>query len=212
MRSFTNEYPHKFQYTGPVSSVPPFGIMAAESTGALMDAGGKIAGFYTKRPAGRNEALFVNSGSRIEKDKDGNCRSIFSGPFFVAYDEGNEPDPGDLVEIVEDEHYVAPSGGGRFQVLYVNTTLLVCNVQLIDGSRLRYAELLEDLAVATNAKTNPSTAQAKFLVRNSAGNLVDGETFTLTNRSTDFAADSGAHPIIVASVEGEWHTIAADCP
>lgn len=77
---------------------------------------------------------------------------------------------------------------------------------------LRDAELTANLNPASNSKTGASTATAKFLVRDpdNAGDLKDGSSFTVTNRSLDASGLSGDY-CIVARIGREWRLVWIDC-
>lgn len=77
---------------------------------------------------------------------------------------------------------------------------------------IRDAELTANLSPASNSKTGASTASAKFLVPDpdNDGDLMDGDTFTVTNRSLDASGLNGDY-IVVARVSGEWRPIWMDC-
>lgn len=77
---------------------------------------------------------------------------------------------------------------------------------------IRDAELTANLSAASNSKTGATTAAAKFLVPdpNNAGDLMDGDAFTVTNRSLDLTGLSGDY-IVVARIAGEWRPIWMDC-
>lgn len=81
-----------------------------------------------------------------------------------------------------------------------------------NGPRIRDAELTSSMSAASNSKTGATTATAKFLVPNpnSPGNLMDGDTFTVTNRSLDATGLSGDY-LIVARIGAEWRPIWVDC-
>lgn len=81
------------------------------------------------------------------------------------------------------------------------------------GLLVRHAELTASLSAASNYKTGATTANAKFLVNDpdNPGDLMDGGTFTVTNRWSDLALASGKR-ILVALVGGEWIIVASECP
>lgn len=83
---------------------------------------------------------------------------------------------------------------------------------VFDGAIIADAELTASLAAATNSKTGAATAAAKFLVPDpdNPGDLEDGDTFTITNRSLDATGLAGDY-CIVAMIGTEWRLIWIDC-
>lgn len=157
-----------------------------------------------------SDALFVTFPREIADDGYGKCRSIFDGPFWVRY-EGSAPSAGGIVGPVNGESFVDETGHG-LRVLAVDSgnEIVLCSVTR-DGT-VRYAELTADMTPASNSKTGQTTATAKFLVRDpdNDGELMDGDTFTVTNRSLDASALSGDF-IIVARIADEWALLWVDC-
>lgn len=156
-------------------------------------------------------ALFVNSELPVADNAYGNCRSVMSGSFWVRYDTSNAPANGDIVGPVDGETFVSEKGDG-FLVLFKDTTKELAYCTMLNSTRLWDAELTASLSAASNSKTGASTATAKLLVPNpsSAGNLMDGPTVTVTNRSLDSTGLSGDY-IVVARIGSEWRPIWVDC-
>lgn len=88
----------------------------------------------------------------------------------------------------------------------------VRQAKAVFGLLMLDAELTANLARASNSKTGATTAAAKLLVPDSdnPGDLKDGQTITVTNRSLDSSGLSGDY-IIVAQINGEWRPIWIDC-
>lgn len=82
----------------------------------------------------------------------------------------------------------------------------------VSGLDVFDAELTATLSAASNHKTGATTASAKFLVADSGspGDLMDGESFTVTNRSLDSSGLSGDY-IIVVRIGSEWRPVWVDC-
>lgn len=80
------------------------------------------------------------------------------------------------------------------------------------GVELRDAELTANLSPASNSKTGAATASAKFLDPDpdNPGDLMDGDTFTVTNRSLDSSGLNGDY-IVVAPIGNEWRPVWIDC-
>lgn len=80
------------------------------------------------------------------------------------------------------------------------------------GRGLVDAELTANLSPASDSKTGAATASAKFLIPDpdNPGDLMDGATFTVTNRSLDASGLNGDY-IVVARIAGEWRLLWIDC-
>lgn len=155
--------------------------------------------------------LFVNSTNPVADNGYGWCRSVFESPFWVRYDTSNAPANGDIVGPVDGETFVSEKGDG-FLVLFKDTAKELVYCALINQTRIWDAELTASMSAASNSKTGASSASAKLLVPDpsSAGNLMDGPTITVKNRSLDSTGLSGDY-IQVARIGNEWRPVWVDC-
>lgn len=81
----------------------------------------------------------------------------------------------------------------------------------IIGQRNRQAYLLEDLFAAEDTLADPSTARARLLRKNSAGNLeLTNTEVTVYNRFQNISIDADTF-IKVEWIDGEWQPYASDC-
>lgn len=187
-------------------ALPPRSIFMSASSGNTGEY--LIAG---EAAADGDEALFITEPREIADDGYGKCRSIFQGPFWVRYS-GSAPSAADTVGPVSSETYVDGTGSG-FKVLAVDVTneIVLC-AATTDSGTIRDAELTAGLSAASDSKTGASTASAKFLVPDpdNPGDLMDGDTFTVTNRSLDATGLSGDY-LVVAKIGSEWRLIWIDC-
>lgn len=201
-------HPHKYK-NSIGATMPAFGLFrlataARESTQELVPTA-ELVEFDNSMP------LFVNSAKSVSDNAYGNCRSVLESPFWVRYDTSNAPANGDIVGPVDGETFVSEKGDG-FLVLFKDTAKELVWCALIDQTRLWDAELTASLSPASNSKTGASSATAKLLVPDpsSAGNLMDGPTITVKNRSLDATGLSGDY-CVVARIGNEWRLIWIDC-
>jgi hypothetical protein len=81
----------------------------------------------------------------------------------------------------------------------------------IIGQRNRQAYLLEDLFAAEDTLADPSTARARLLRKNAAGNLeLTNTEVTVYNRFQNISIDADTY-IKVEWIDGEWQPYGADC-
>lgn len=191
------------------ASMPAFGIFRM-STGARETSGELVP---TAELYGISDpySLFVNSALAVADNAYGNCVSVLGGPFWVRYDTSNAPADGDVVGPVNGETFFSEKGLG-FLVLFKDSTKELAWCSLLAGQQYWDAELTASLSPASNSKTGASTASAKLLVPNpsSAGNLMDGPTITVTNRSLDASGLNGDY-IQVVRIGTEWRPPWIDC-
>ncbi len=81
----------------------------------------------------------------------------------------------------------------------------------IMGQRNRQAYLLEDLYAAEDTLADPSTARARLLRKNAAGNLeLTNVEVTVVNRFQNISIDADTY-IKIEWIDGEWQPYASDC-
>jgi hypothetical protein len=79
------------------------------------------------------------------------------------------------------------------------------------GQRNRQAYLLEDLYAAEDTLADPSTARARLLRKNAAGNLeLTNTEVTVYNRFQNISIDADTY-IKIEWIDGEWQPYASDC-
>lgn len=190
------------------SAIPPFGVFRLESGVRTAE---EFVRYAELVDAPSDQALFVNSDLEIADDAYGWCRSLNVGPFWVRPEAIAEVAVGDAVGPVDGQTYFSVAGAG-YVVIYKDTTreLIYCDVR--GGQLLWDAELTANLSAASDSSTGAATANAKFLVPDpdNPGDLMDGDAFTVTNRSLDATGLSGDY-IIVARIGNEWRPIWIDC-
>ena len=72
--------------------------------------------------------------------------------------------------------------------------------------------LSEDLLAAVDTYTDPSTATARVIQRNSDGDLeLLTDTITVVNRFENISVEAGTY-CKAEWIDGEWQLYAADCP
>ena len=81
----------------------------------------------------------------------------------------------------------------------------------IIGQRNRQAYLLKDLYAAEDTLADPSTARARLLRKNAAGNLeLTNIEVTVVNRFQNISVDADTY-IKIEWIDGEWQPYSADC-
>jgi hypothetical protein len=208
VREGRSDHPIKYKNTSG-DTMPAFGIFrlatgARETSGELIPTA-ELIEFDHSMP------LFVNSAKPTSDNAYGNCRSVNDSPFWVRYDTGNAPADGDIVGPVDGETFVSEKGDG-FIVLFKDSAKELAWCGLLNSPRMWDAELTGNLSPASNSKTGASTASAKLLVPDpdNAGDLMDGPTITVTNRSLDASGLNGDY-IVVARIGSEWRPVWIDC-
>jgi hypothetical protein len=79
------------------------------------------------------------------------------------------------------------------------------------GQRNRQAYLLEDLYAAEDTLADPSTARARLLRKNAAGNLeLTNVEVTVVNRFQNISIDADTY-IKIEWIDGEWQPYSGDC-
>lgn len=204
-----SEHPIKYKNsTG--ASMPKYGIFRL-STAARESGNQKLVPTAALVEFDNTMALFVNSAKAISNNGYGNCRSVHDSPFWVRYDTSNAPANGDIVGPVDGETFVSGKGDGML-VLFKDATKELVWCALLNQTRIWDAELTASMSAASNSKTGASSATAKLLVPDpaSAGNLMDGPSITVKNRSLDSTGLSGDY-IQVVRIGNEWRPNWIDC-
>ena len=79
------------------------------------------------------------------------------------------------------------------------------------GQRNRQAYLLQDLYAAEDTLADPSTARARLLRKNAAGNLeLTNVEVTVVNRFQNISIDADTY-IKIEWIDGEWQPYSGDC-
>lgn len=190
------------------SPIPAFGIFRLES-GAREN--GELVRYAELVDVPSDQTLYVNSDQEIDDDGYGWGRPCSTGPFWVKPEDIAEVAVGDSVGPVDNQTHVSISGGG-FVVIFKDTDkeLIYCDVR---GGQLYWdAELTASMSAASNSKTGAATATAKLLIPDPSnpGDLMDGPTVTVTNRSLDATGLSGDY-IQLVRIGNEWRPPWIDC-
>lgn len=202
-----SDYPIRFKNsTG--SEIPPFGLFRLESGTRVNN---ELVPHAELVDVPVDQVLYVNSAKEVDNDGYGWCRNTLNGPFWVTPEDIAEVAVGDSVGPVDNQTYVSISGGG-FVVIFKDTDkeLIYCDVR--GGQMYWDAELTASLSAASNSKTGATTASAKLLIPDPSnpGDLIDGPTVTVTNRSLDATGLSGDY-IQLVRIGNEWRPPWIDC-
>lgn len=209
--SVISNHPFKCKAVSPRLEIPEAAIMQSKK---FQKVDGKYRNLEVEQTEGSNaEALFVNSTRRIPADEEGNCTSIWNGPFWVRYDPVDPPVAEDHVGLVPGEWHLGKSCGG-FIVIEVDTA----NERILSKPNLGGpfdAKLTSAVTVATNTLTGRTSFTFKMLVPDPAGafgDLKEGATeYTGYNGSIDLKASSGTYIQVSPMANGEWRIVWVDC-
>lgn len=194
-------------------TMPGYAVMFAAAISRL--GSGQIA-FSATKPAippniSGHKVVLVNSGKPLASNEAGWARyAEVPGP--VLYDSAQTPGFG-VMWGPSNGSWKLVRGQGGFEILGENDTTNTLTYARMLHSIKKHGATTSAIDPASDGQTGPDTGTATLWdVETSSGDLTDGLSVTITNRSLDSTIASGTYVIVEWSWEYlEWMIVWADC-